>query len=373
MILQNKIGVSRTINASFALTDLGGSILPKEVLDAYIEADKYYVDVKNLSEKAGEIIAKITGAEAARITTGAFSALVLSVAACISGIEPNKMAKLPDTTRMKNEVIIQKNLRNPFDRSIEVGGGKIVIVEPTIEAMEEAISDKTAAIHYYSVLDANFTSGWSQAPITGAIPLEKVIDLGHKHDIPIIVDAAGQTYPTDRLTIHTKMGADLICYSGKYFQAPNSTGFVCGKKDFIEAVAANDFTGPSYGYFGRGYKLDKQEIVAVVVALQRWMKLDHEEMRLKPAEKRRERMMEALKGIPDLKLTPMPYIYHIIGLQLTFGKKTPEDTAQLRQQLLEGDPPIRVRNVTNNNMLINTLFLLDGDEHIIVQRLKAIM
>ena len=122
MGVYEEIGVRRVVNAAFCLTVLGGSTLSKEMMEAAHEANRYFVEMGELCEKAGEIIAGITGAEAAHITTGAFCGLVQSAAACIAGKDPDKMRRLPDTTGMKNEVIIQRNLRIVFDRAMEVAG-----------------------------------------------------------------------------------------------------------------------------------------------------------------------------------------------------------------------------------------------------------
>jgi L-seryl-tRNA(Ser) seleniumtransferase len=361
--IYEEIGVRRIINASFCLTELGGSTLSQEVLDAMIEADRYYVSMRELEEKAGEIIAGITGAEAAYVTTGAFSALVLSAAACITGKDPEKMSRLPDTAGMKNEIIIQRNLRSVFDRSMEISGGEFVVIEPTLEALEASITEKTAAIHYLPQLDP---------PRTDVIPLERVIEIGHRHGVPIIVDAAGQTYPLDRFKMFVRMGADLVCYSGKYFGGPSSTGFVCGRKDLVEAVAGHSFVGPSEGWLGRGYKLDRQQIVALIVALQRWIGMDHEK-RLQKAYERRNYLIEALKDVSGIKLTTQPYSYHVVGLLVIFEKKTPEETAKLADKLRDGDPSIWVRQVIDNSILINTLFLMENDERIIGERLKSLI
>ena len=361
--IYEEIGVRRVINASFCLTELGGSTLSQEVLDAMAEADRCYVSMQELEEKAGKIIAGITGAEAAYVTTGAFSALVLSAAACIAGKDPEKMRRLPDTTGMKNEIIIQRNLRSVFDRSMEVSGGKFVVIEPTLEALEAAITEKTAAIHYLPQLDP---------PRTDVIPLERVIEIGHRHGVPIIVDAAGQTYPIDRFKMFVRMGADLVCYSGKYFGGPSSTGFVCGKKDLIEAVAGNSFIGLEEGWLGRGYKLDRQQVVGLIVALRRWIGLDHEK-RLQKAYERRDCLIEALKDVSGIKLRAQPYSYHLVGLWVVFEKKTPEETADLAGKLRDGDPPIWVRQVMDNSILINTLFLIENDERIIAEKLKSLV
>jgi len=366
MSIYEEIGVKRVINAAFCLTVLGGSTLTKEVIDASIEANEYFVGMQELCSKAGEIIAEITRAEAAYPTTGAFGALVLSAAACIAGKDPDQMRLLPDTTNMKNEIIIQNNLRIVFDRAMEVPGGKFVVIEPTLRTMEEAINEKTAAIHYTAPVPED-------PQRTDVIPIEEVINLGHKHGVPIIVDAAGQTYPINRLKMFASMGADLICHSGKYFSAPNSTGYVCGRKDLIEAVEANSYIGPGVGWIGRGYKLDRQEVIALIVALRRWTKMDHEKERFQPARDRRDKLTEALKNVPDITLMSQPYRYHAIGLQITLEKKTPEETADLVRSLRDGDPSIRIRSFSENNLLINTMFLKEDDVYLLAEKLKAVI
>jgi uncharacterized pyridoxal phosphate-dependent enzyme len=365
MSVYSKLGVKRVINASFCLTVLGGSKLPKETIDAMITANESFVAIAELEEKAGEYLAEVTGAEAAFVTSGAFSAFALATAACITGVDPEKLNRLPHTAGMKNEVLIQANLRSVFDRSIEVPGGVTVEVGTkesgcTEGEFEGAITAKTAAIHYIPSLDP---------PRTGVLSLKKVIEIGHRNRVPIIVDAAGQTYPTERVSMFTGMGADLVCYSGKYFQGPNSTGFVCGRKELVEAAVANSFIGAGGCKIGRGYKLDRQEIVALVSAVERWMKLDHEKERFEPARKKRSYIMESLSDVLGVKSESQPYSYHVVGLQITLDK-TPDETAEIVDNLRNGDPAIWVRRRRESTILMNTLFLDDGDEKVIAERLK---
>ena len=368
MSVYERLNVRKVINASFCLTVLGGSKLPQETVDALIAANESFVEIADLEEQAGKILSEITGTEAAFVTSGAFSAFALATAACITGNDPEKMMKLPHTEGMKNEVLIQANLRSIFDRSIETPGGVTIPVGTkehgcTGEELENAINEKTAAIHYIPALDP---------PRTDVLSLEKVIEIGHRNSIPIIVDAAGQTYPLERVSMFAKMGADLVCYSGKYFQGPNSTGFVCGSKDLVEAVKANSFIGPGGCKIGRGYKLDRQEIVALIVAVERWMNLDHEEVRLKPARVKQSYIVDALDSIAGVYAESESYSYHTMGVRLTFDK-TAEETAKLVECLRDSDPAIWLRRRRDNSVLLNTLFLDDGDERIIVDRLKTLL
>jgi len=386
MSVYKEIGVKRVVNASFALTRLGGSTLTSEALEAMEEANESFCNMWDLIKKCGETIAEATGAEAAWITPGAFSALVLSSAACIAGKDPEKMRQLPHTEEMKNEIIIQRNNRLLlYDRSMEVPGGKFVFIGDEVwgttpEILENAFTDKTAAVHYAYVKE----------PPRGALPLETVIEISHNHGVPVIVDAAGMTYPTEYLSKFTDMGADLVCYGGKYVGGPNSTGFVTGRKDLVEAVAIHSFIGTEYGpegkpgYYrsiGRGYKLDRQEVVALLTAFNQWMEMDHEEERIAPAWKMTHKIEEEIKDLPGLDDVRFTYIpksgegidYHTLGLHLHFDDRTVEDVIDITEKLMEGDPEIWVRYKGNSkDFIINTLLLQPGEETLIIERFKEI-
>lgn len=384
MSVYDKLGVKKVVNASFALTKLGGSRLADEIQEAMEEANKNFCWIWELEERAGKIISEITGAEAGFVTSGAFNALVLSAAACIAGKDPEKMRQLPDATGMKNEIIIQRTNRIPiYDRSMEVPGGKLIVVGDetgcTLKQIEGAITDKTAAVHYLAPM------GFQRR---GVVPLEDVLKVAHKHGVPVIVDAAGQTWPLDGLHKFTDMGCDLVCYGGKYVGGPNSSGFVIGKKELVEAVALHSFIGAESGpldqsgYYmsvGRGYKLDRQEIVAVVVALQRWVKLDHEKVRFKPAWDKVHYIEDGIKGLNGLKDVSFGYVppegrgcgYHVIGLQLNFRSEAA--ARSLVKSLRGGNPEIWVRGGMGPSFAINTLNLADGEEKMIVDRFKKLM
>ena len=225
MSVYSEIGVKRVVNAAFALTRLGGSTVPKEVQEAMERANEGYCNMWDLMVKGGQIIAKGTGAEAALITSGGFAALTLAAAACIAGRDPEKMRRLPNTEGMKNEIIIQRcNRLYVYDRAMEVAGGRFVMVGDEnwgcdVTEFEAAITEKTAAIHYA------FPTG----PKRGVPGLKELLKMAHSHRIPVIVDAAGMTYPTSNFKSYMDMGADVVAFGGKYVLGPNSTGFAIGK------------------------------------------------------------------------------------------------------------------------------------------------
>jgi D-glucosaminate-6-phosphate ammonia-lyase len=385
MSIYGELGVKRVVNAAFALTRLGGSSLSKEVLYAMEEANKSYVSMWDLIKRAGEIIAEANGAEAAWVTPGAFSGLVSSAAACIAGKDPEKMRRLPDTAGMRNEIIIQRaNRLYVYDRAMEVSGGRFVFVGDerwgcTPELMEAAITDRTAAIHHA------ITGTLRQ----GLVSIEDTVKIAHDHGVPVILDAAGMTYPLDGLSRFTEMGVDLACYGGKYVGGPNSTGWVQGRRDLIEALSLHTFIGAEagpleqggfYRSIGRGYKLDRQEVVALVVAFRRWLKMDHEKERFEPAWERAHHIERGIRGLPGLKDASIGYVppsgkgctYHTLGLQINF-RKSEEEVSNMVRSLREDDPEIWVRYWgQGTGFIINALNLLPGDDDTIVERFKKI-
>jgi len=384
MSIYSKLGVKRVVNAGFLFTRLGGSTLHPEILAAMQEANQSWAPMWDLIKRGGEIIAETCGAEAGWITSGAFNALVLASATAIAGKDPEKMRNLPHTENMKNEIIIQRaNRLLLYDRSMEVPGGKFIQVGDerwgcTPKLMEQAINEKTVAIHH--VIAGRLRPG--------VLTVQETVDIAHRHKIPVILDVSGMTYPLDGLTKYVKMGVDVACYGGKYVGGPNSTGFCIGKKEIIEALALHSFIGAEAGpkdmggYYrsiGRGYKLDRQEVVALIVAFQRWMTMDHEKERLQPAWQRARYIVDGLKKIPglDAQINYSPpsgtgVNYHVIGVQLTWPNKTPIEVKEITLKLQEDDPMVYVRGGRTNGFNLNCLTLNPGEEAIVVERFKKI-
>jgi len=398
--MYKKLGVTRVINCFGTYTLIGGHILSEEVRSAMEEADKNFAWLWELEEKAGKRVAELTGAEAAFISPGAFAALALSAAACMAGRDPEKMRRLPDTTGMKNEIIIQRPLRDfKYDRSMTVAGGKLVEVGDehsgcTPEQIEAAIGEKTAAIHHM----AHGTTGSFASENCRIVPIEEVIKIGHEHGVPIIVDAAFQCYPLDGFKKYVAMGADLVAYSCKYFGGPNTAGLLLGRKDLIDVVALHSFVGQEggpggkvllsvtegefYGSVFRGYKMDRSSIVGAVAALERYMDMDHEKV-LQTAREKLNYLMKALEDVPGIKMTVIDSRTEgvdplRISLQIRLEEDTPAKTSEIVKELMTGDPAIWVGS-RGNSLIINITSFRglklfdDGDEKIIAERLKSIL
>ena len=387
MSIYSEFGVKRVVNAAFAFTRLGGSTLPKEVQDAMNEANESWVSMWDLMVTGSKYIAERTGADAAWITSGGFNGLVLSTAACMAGKDPEKMRRLPDTTGMKNEIIIQRNNRLwVYDRAMEVPGGKFVCVGDEnygcgAKEFETAINDKTAAIHYA------YPMGSTRK---GVIPLKDLLKVAHAHDVPVIVDACGITYPTNSFKKWKEWGVDLACFGGKYIQGPQACGFILGRKDLVEAVSLHSFIGAesgpedAAGYYrsiGRGYKLDRQTIIGLLVAFRRWMEMDHQKERIDPAWEKTRFIEKRIRKLPGLKEARISYIpktgegmgYHSIGLSIWFPDKSPEEVTALVKALREKDPEVWVRHYSaNTEFAINALYLSKGEEKILADRFTEV-
>ena len=186
-----KLGAVPIINAAGNSTAMGGSTPTPVVKQAMEEAEHYFVDMQELLEKTGDHIASLVGAEAAYVTAGCYAAMVLSTAACMTGNDLEKMDQLPDTTGMKDEVIIQAKQRYGFDRAYTLPGSKLVVVGDengcTPGQLEAAIGPKTAAVIHFISPDPDST----------VVSLEDTVRIAHAHDVFVIADAASQIFPVD--------------------------------------------------------------------------------------------------------------------------------------------------------------------------------
>ena len=368
--LYASLGLRPLINAGGAYTILGGSILSPTVRAAMDAANHRFVDMKELLESSGRIIAEMLDAEAAYVTAGAAASLALSVAACLTLDHPDYLERLPHTDGIPNQVLVQANSRQKYDHILTVPGAHIVDAGDakglTADQLREAIGPRTAAVHYFAQ---------SKAP--GKPTIETVVEIAHAAGKPVIVDAAGLTYPIDNLRRFHRAGADLVCYAGKYFDAPQSTGLIVGRKDLVEVAAINGFVGFETSgslTIGRPMKVDRQEIAGAVVALREWLTMDHEARFARYGE-RIDAILAAVRGAPGLTAKrisaieePPPTVRD--GVRLEFASEI--RAAEVETALLEGEPGIFVRrNASAINLSV--AFMNDGEAEIVARRLTEVL
>lgn len=266
MGIYEKLGVKTIINAHGTVTRIGGSLVAPEVIEAMADASKNFVDLNEFHKAAGKHVAALLGAEACCITCGAAAGLAIATAACIAGLDTAARLQLPDTTGLRNEVIVLKCHRILYDQAIRLSGARFVEVGVTsfadISQVEAAINDKTAAFFYAAEAE----------PMRGSIPLKTLAPILKKHHIPIIVDAAAEIPPIANLKRFHQEGADLVVFSGgKEIRGPQSSGFILGAPNLIEAC--DSCCCPNYGV-GRAMKIDKETIAGFVKAIELFIQRD---------------------------------------------------------------------------------------------------
>jgi L-seryl-tRNA(Ser) seleniumtransferase len=368
--IYEELGIKRVVNTFGNLTLLGGSTLSPRVWAAMEEANERFVSMEELLKKSGEAVAQILGAEAALVTSGAFAALVLGAAAIITGKDDKKIAQLPDTTGMKNEFLIQKRMRYHYDRSVTVPGPKLVEVgdeeKTTAEQMEAAIRPRTAGILYLARADGT----------EGVLPLSQVIGIARKKGVAVLVDAAAEVYPLQRMTGLAGGKADLVCFGAKYFSSAHSTGILCGRKELVEAAVLNNFIAyeaQDNHCIGRGYKVDRQEVIGTLAALREWFTMNHEE-RFRIQEERIGAIANGLVGIPHVKAERVwerngPWMRLCVTLDEGPLGKT---AASVGEALREGDPSIWVR-VEGNQIHVAAHNLQEGEDRLVAGRLRQLL
>src|SRR5438067_11603364 len=265
--IYGELGLTPVINGIGNQTVLGGALLSPQFQAAMDAANRYFVDMDALLTQTGRMAALLLDCEAAYVTPGCAAALTLGTAACIAGDDGAKMERLPDTTGMKREVVIQGKQRYKYDRAPTVCGAVLREVGDatgtTPQQLEAAMGPDTAAVLFPAHLDGQ----------AGTVPLTEVIAIAHSRGVPVLLDAASQIYPVSRMRGWTKMGADLVGFGAPYLGAPHSSGLLCGRGDLIASAAQQGFIGferGTYRTFGRPFKLDRGEILAVVLALREW-------------------------------------------------------------------------------------------------------
>ena len=363
--LYTKLEVRPVINAGGSTTRWGGSTPSPAVKEAMDEADESWVELEELLDKSGAYIADLLGVEAAYVTAGCYAALVLSTAACLTGKDREKVERLPDTTGMANEIVLQKPQRYGFDRCYTLSGGKLVEAGDedgcSPEQLEEALGPDTAALAYYV-----------QPEGSNVVSLEDAVRIAHEKGVPVIVDAASRIYPLDYFR-GMAQSADLVCFGGKYISAPQSTGFVCGRKDLVEAVVMHGFV--SARPFGRGQKLDRQEIVGLVVGLDEWLSMDHE-ARFSEYDETFARIQKGLEGASHVRATKVvrsgrhPGVsLHVVLDSEGLGKSAQE----VSDELYAGNPRIRVLHEGGDTININVHTLNEGEDEIVAERLRKVL
>jgi L-seryl-tRNA(Ser) seleniumtransferase len=357
-----ELGVRPFINAAGTYTTLTASLMLPEVVDAVEFASKKFVRLMDVQEAAGQKIASLIGCEAAMVTSGAAGALTVGTAACITGANQEFIRRLPDIAGMKNEVIIQKTHRYGYDHAVRNCGIRMVEVE-TAEELEKAVNEHTAMMLFFNAND----------PL-GAIKAEEFVALGKKHNVPTFNDAAADVPPLENLSRYIKMGFDLVTFSGgKGIRGPQSAGLLLGRKDLIEAAKLNH--SPNSDSIGRGMKVNKEEILGMMVAVEQYFKRDHQ-AEFREWEKRVKHIADTVQPIKTVRTEVwIPEIAnHVPHLRVAWDEAAVGVTMRdAVTKLREGDPSIEVVPGSRENLTIGVWMLQPGEAEIVARRLRQVL
>jgi D-glucosaminate-6-phosphate ammonia-lyase len=393
-----KLGVRTIINGYAPMTRLGGGVMASEVADAMRQATQFCVDMAELQMTASKIIAEITKAEAGCVTSGAAAGLLMGTAACVAGMDPAKMSRLPDVRGMKNEVIAMRSQRNSYDHAVRATGVTLVEVgfcdrfidvgvrDTESWEIKAAITERTAAIYYLAKPQA--------------LPrLPEVVAIAHQAGVPVLVDAAAELPPVENLQRFLSEGADLVAFSGgKSIGGPQGSGILCGRRDLISAallqqldfdydyddwdppidlVDKRNLSGvPRHG-IGRSCKVGKEQIVGLLTAL----KLFVEEGDIG----RHDRLLVVAQRLTE-ELAQLPGLFaRIIADPLQSGMPMVEvavdegraglTTTELIRRLRRGSPGVEVNpwRPEQGLLLLSPACLAEDDPFTIGKRFKEVL
>ncbi len=363
-----ELGVRTFINAAGTYTMFTASLMRQEAIDAINYSSKHFVSLNELHDAVGKRIAELVHADAAMVTSGAASALTLATAGVLTKKNPAHITNLPDLTGMKSEVIIQKTHRVGYDHAIRNCGVKMIEVETT-EDLERAINDKTAMMFFFN-----------DAEPKGKIKAEEFVALAKKHSLPTLIDCAADVPPTENLWKHTKMGFDLVAFSGgKGIRGPQSAGLLLGRKEIIEA--ARMCAPPNGDTIGRGMKVNKEELLGMMVALESFIKRDAE-AEWKEWERRANTVAASLTKVKSVKTEVYvpPIANHVPTVKITWDKATLNLIADdVRKQLREGKPSIELMPSSSpaaaatQEVGVGVWQMQPGETEIVVKRLKEVI
>jgi D-glucosaminate-6-phosphate ammonia-lyase len=397
MNIYERRGVRTLINAKGPATRLSGGIMRPEVTAAMAEAARHCVDMAELQAHASQVIADITGAEAGYVASGAAACLTLATAACVTGLEPGKMARLPDTTGMKNEVVVVRSQRNFYDHAVRAAGVRLVEVGlpdryagagvRDAEAWEiaDAITECTAAVFY--VADA-----------AARPPLSEVVKVAHAAGVPVIVDAAAQLPPQGNLRRFIEIGADLVAFSGgKAINGPQGTGILCGRRDLIMAAALQHLDldifweqwsppatlidrarlrgVPQHG-IGRPCKVGKEQIIGLLTALELFV-AEGDAARHQRWRGLMETLMNGLQGVTGVKiaLDGVDSMEEVPVVTLALERSSRLSALDVVIALQNGSPSIHVDPLLceQGTVIFNPMCLQPGEPEIIAAAVRRLL
>lgn len=352
-------GVRQVINAESRRSDLGGSLMASEVMEAMAAASRVHVDMYSMLRVAGREIAELTGNEDAHVVPGAAAGLSIATLAAMVRCRPENAWQLAidrSAEGIADEIVLQASQLSPYTSAAQLVGARLRVVGNRDETSEEefsaALGPRTAAILVVPSRDLPFET----------LSLEKVIELATPRGVPVIVDAAAQLPPVENLSRFTEQGASLAVFSGgKDLEGPASSGLIVGSPDLVECCRSIMYP---HHHIARSFKVGKEEVAGLVAAVHRYMNLDHAARLARLEETCRYWITEfsGLHGVVATRQFPNEAGQSIPRIALQLDDEIFAATAlEARSRLRSRDPAIAVSANSANTLFLTPEALAEGE------------
>ncbi len=362
----DQLGVRPILNAAGTFTEFGGSRMSREVVAAWSEAAEQFVDLRELQLRVGQRIASLLQVEAALVTGGAASGILLATAAAITQRDADfPTMKWSARPTEPYEVLRQHAHRDLYDRQLEACGVRIVDVHSAAE-FQRRVNARTVMMMAYNYHEPS-----------GKLDHRHWLELASRHGIPTLLDAAADTPPVANLWKYIQLGYDLVVFSGgKALRGPQDTGLLLGRHSLIELARQN--ASPNEGTVGRVAKVSKEDMVALWKAVEQYVHGEGDLLWTQCA-RRLDHLESVLSGVDSLSTQRIvPAVANRFPHLLLFWDERQLGVTrdELRRQLRDGDPPVvtgRVAGTGEDGFLISVINLKDGEEQIVGQRIRQIL
>jgi D-glucosaminate-6-phosphate ammonia-lyase len=374
-----EFGIRTVINATGPWTVVGNSAPAPRVLQAMEEMAGAFVPIAELQSVSSAAIAAATGAEVGYVTPGAASAVTLSVAALAAGLDVGRLRALPQLDA-PNTVVLMAQHRGFYDIALRAVGARLRNFDGrgrgAVTALEQCLGDDVVCVFY----DA---TAFPFRDPSGLLTLQEVVAIAHRHGVRVVVDASLALPPPGNLRALVATGADAVCFSGgKAIQGPSASGFVACRADMIRSIGlqhqdvniAAALTGivdenDLFMGIGRGFKVGKEQIAGLLVALEDYARRDHG-ADCAAWERRLGAIETALSGAPGVRCVrprsggePTPYLH------LHFAREGAAE--QVSTYLLAGTPRVFVAAARENVLWVGAECMSDKDAELVGAVLRA--
>lgn len=359
------LGIRPILNFQGPVTTVGASKMWPEIQGIMAEAAREFAVLEEVKDAVGERLAKLCGTESALVTSGTAGAIALGTYGCLTGADTAKVRRLPDLTGMKTEVVIQKPHRNGYDHAVRSAGVRIVEVDSR-ESFINSLGPQTAMIYYLGGTRGDWA--W-ETPV----PLAECVAIAKKAGVPVLIDAANLLPSWDSIPRVAATGVDMIAFSGgKHIRGPQSAGVLAGRKDLLHAAWLN--SSPHSDSQGRGMKVNKEEMIGLLAAIERYSKLDFAALDREYERQAAYVMAELRKAglqVEKARFERGRKVHRVIATWDEGGRGL--TAAAVEKKLRDGEPRIAALRGPEGKGIEFTFLMNDpGEEKIVARRMREI-